>query len=89
VIETDSPYGAPQSHRGQRNEPAWVTEAAAQIASLHNVTLETVADVTTANARRLFRVGATGYSSRGSGSSGTGVAGSASVQDDSVSGATL
>ena len=27
VIETDSPYGAPQAYRGKRNEPAYVVES--------------------------------------------------------------
>ena len=56
VIETDSPYGAPQSVRGKRNEPAYVVEAAQQIAELHAVVLHNVAEVTSANARRLFRL---------------------------------
>jgi TatD DNase family protein len=56
VIETDSPYGAPQTVRGKLNEPAYVIEAARQIAELHGVTLEDVAAATTANARRLFRL---------------------------------
>jgi TatD DNase family protein len=54
VIETDAPYGAPQSHRGQRNEPAYVVEAAKQIAVLHDVNLDYIGAVTSANARRLF-----------------------------------
>ena len=56
VIETDSPYGAPQSARGKRNEPALVTEAAAKIAEVKGVTVEEVARTTTANAARLFRL---------------------------------
>jgi TatD DNase family protein len=56
VIETDSPYGAPQAVRGQRNEPAYVVEAAKQIAVAKGLSLREVADVTTANARRLFRL---------------------------------
>lgn len=54
IVETDSPYGAPQSRRGKRNEPAYVVEAAKQVAELRGVPLETVATATTANARRLF-----------------------------------
>lgn len=54
VIETDSPYGAPQSQRGKRNEPSYVTEAAKQIAVLHGVDLDYISEVTSANARRLF-----------------------------------
>jgi TatD DNase family protein len=56
VIETDSPYGAPQAVRGKRNEPAYAVEGARQIAELHGVVLENVAVVTSANARRLFRL---------------------------------
>jgi TatD DNase family protein len=54
VIETDSPYGAPQAYRGKRNESAYVIEVAKQIAELHNASLETVAEATSANAARLF-----------------------------------
>lgn len=56
VIETDSPYGAPQAYRGKRNEPAHVVEAAKQIATLKSVTLAEVAAATTANAMRLFQL---------------------------------
>lgn len=54
VIETDSPYGAPQSQRGKRNEPSYVVEAAKQIAVLQNAGLDYICHVTSANARRLF-----------------------------------
>jgi TatD DNase family protein len=54
VIETDSPYGAPQAYRGRRNEPAYVLEAAKQVASVRSASLETVAEATTANAARLL-----------------------------------
>lgn len=54
VVETDSPYGAPQSHRGRRNEPAYLGEAVALIAELRGEPAERVADVTTENALRLF-----------------------------------
>ena len=56
VIETDSPYGAPQVRRGKRNEPSYVVEAARQIAEVRGVSIEEVAFATTANARRLFRL---------------------------------
>jgi len=54
VVETDSPYGAPQSHRGRRNEPAYVVEAVEKIAALRGDTIERVAEATTENALRLF-----------------------------------
>jgi TatD DNase family protein len=59
VIETDSPYGAPQANRGKRNEPSFVIEAAKQIAQLKGIPLEDVATATAENARRLFGVPAT------------------------------
>lgn len=54
LIETDCPYLAPQSHRGERNEPAWLPEIAGVLAALHNCSLEDVARTTTVNARKLF-----------------------------------
>lgn len=54
VVETDSPYGAPQAYRGKRNEPAYTIEAAKQIAEAQGVSLETVAAATSENAARLF-----------------------------------
>jgi TatD DNase family protein len=54
VIETDSPYGAPQAYRGKRNEPAYVVEAAKQIAEMQGVSLGAVAEATSGNAARLF-----------------------------------
>ena len=54
VVETDSPYGAPQSVRGRRNEPARVAEAVAKIAELRGEPVERIAEATTANAYRLF-----------------------------------
>lgn len=54
VIETDSPYGAPQRMRGKRNEPAYVADAAAKIAELKGVAPDDVAAATTENALRLL-----------------------------------
>jgi TatD DNase family protein len=54
VLETDSPYGAPQSQRGHRNEPAYVAEAAMRVAELRGLTAEAVAQRSGENATRLF-----------------------------------
>ncbi len=54
LVETDSPYGAPQAYRGKRNEPAFVVEAARQVAEAKGISLAEVAEATSANARRLF-----------------------------------
>jgi TatD DNase family protein len=54
LIETDSPYLAPQSHRGRRNEPAYVVEVARTLASVRNLAAEEMAALTAANFRRFF-----------------------------------
>lgn len=54
LIETDAPYLAPQSHRGKTNEPAFVKEVAEVIAAVKQLPFETVAEATTANAKKLF-----------------------------------
>ncbi len=56
VVETDSPYLSPHPHRGQPNEPARVMLTTAQLAELHGMPVEQMAEVTSANARRLFRL---------------------------------
>ena len=55
-IETDSPYLAPIPHRGKRNEPAYVVEAARQIAQLRNLAIEEVGKQTSQNFRQFFRL---------------------------------
>ena len=54
LLETDSPYLAPQPWRGKRNEPAYITAVAEAMALTKGVTLDTVAEATTANAIALF-----------------------------------
>ena len=55
LIETDAPFLAPVPFRGKRNEPAYVRYVAEKIAEIKKVPLETVASVTTHNARLLFK----------------------------------
>jgi TatD DNase family protein len=55
LVETDAPYLAPVPFRGKRNEPAWVAHTAAVLAEVRGMTREAVAELTTANFRRLFR----------------------------------
>jgi TatD DNase family protein len=54
LIETDSPFLAPQGFRGKRNEPAHVAEVAKAIATVRNLSPEEVAAATAANFRRFF-----------------------------------
>lgn len=57
VLETDSPYLPPQSHRGRRNEPAFVNSAVETIATLRGLAVDEVAEATTRNAERVFGAG--------------------------------
>ena len=54
LIETDTPYLAPEPMRGTRNEPANVVYVAARLAEVLQIPVEQVAEVTTRNFLRLF-----------------------------------
>lgn len=54
LLETDAPFLAPQRYRGQPNEPAYVTEVAAEIARVRGVSVESIDRATTETARRVF-----------------------------------
>jgi TatD DNase family protein len=54
LVETDSPFLAPQPHRGRRNEPAYVAEVARTIGNVRNLPAGEVASATSENFRRLF-----------------------------------
>jgi TatD DNase family protein len=54
LLETDAPFLAPTPHRGERNEPAYISWVAETLATLTNTPLSSVARVTTHNAASLF-----------------------------------
>jgi TatD DNase family protein len=54
LVETDSPYLAPQPVRGRRNEPAHVVHTIAALAEARGETAETFAALTHANAAAAF-----------------------------------
>jgi TatD DNase family protein len=56
LVETDCPFLAPVPRRGQRNEPAFVAAVAARVAELRGESLAEVANTSSANAQRLFRL---------------------------------
>jgi len=56
VLETDCPYLAPIPHRGDRNEPAYVTITASKVAEILGCTLDEVQTKTDANAKSLFKL---------------------------------
>jgi len=54
LVETDAPYAAPASHRGQRNEPVYVEDVVARLAELRDMSTEEMARITTRNALQVF-----------------------------------
>lgn len=54
VLETDSPYLAPQPHRGKRNESSYLQLVAQKVADMHEISIEKIAEITTANSRKVF-----------------------------------
>ena len=56
LIETDSPYMAPEPVRGRRNEPANVRYVGMKLAELRGETPEEVAAYTTENAMRVYGI---------------------------------
>lgn len=56
LIETDCPFLAPVPHRGKKNEPSFLPHTAAVLATARGVSLETIAQITSANAQRLFQI---------------------------------
>lgn len=55
LVETDTPYLTPPPHRGQPNEPAWVTLVGEALARVWGLAPAEVAGVTSQNAARVFR----------------------------------
>ena len=56
ILETDCPYLAPIPHRGKRNEPAYTQLVAQRVADLREMTLAQIDNLTTHNAKRLFKL---------------------------------
>jgi|SRR5215204_3267833 len=56
ILETDAPYLAPVPFRGKRNEPSYIKIVAEKLSSICNLPLEIIAELTTENARNLFKL---------------------------------
>ncbi len=55
LLETDSPWLAPQNMRGKRNEPAYLPFIAEKIADLKRISIDVLAEATTKNAKEIFQ----------------------------------
>lgn len=56
LVETDAPFLTPEPFRGKRNEPSYVRYTAQKVAEIKKVSLEKVAEITTENALRVYRL---------------------------------
>lgn len=56
LLETDTPYLPPVPYRGKRNEPAYLKYTAEKIAELKHLRIEEVANITTMNSKKLFKI---------------------------------
>ena len=56
VLETDSPYLAPVPYRGKPNESSYLIHIAQKVADIYNISVEEVADITTANSKKIFGI---------------------------------
>ena len=56
VLETDDPYLPPVPYRGQRNEPAYIVKTAEKVAEIYGVTTEEICNITSKNAKSLFKL---------------------------------
>lgn len=56
ILETDAPYLSPVPYRGKRNEPLYMQETAKKIAEWKNIPIDEVAEITTKNAKKLFKI---------------------------------
>ena len=56
LVETDAPYLAPEPHRGQRNEPAFIKNIIQSIADLRGISFEELEKATDQNARNIFKI---------------------------------
>ena len=56
VLETDSPYMAPEPFRGKRNHPGYLYRMAEKLAELWELPVEEVQTITLENGKRLYRI---------------------------------
>ncbi len=56
VLETDCPFMAPEPFRGKRNDPGYLYRMAERLAEIRGISVEEVHQITTENAKRLYRI---------------------------------
>lgn len=56
LLETDAPYLAPVPFRGKENQPAYIKYTAEEIAKIRNISVEEIAEMTTKNAEKVFKI---------------------------------
>lgn len=56
IIETDAPYLPPVPYRGKRNEPSYTSYIVDKLSNIYNVSKEQVEEITSNNAKGLFRI---------------------------------
>jgi len=56
VLETDAPYLTPVPFRGKRNESSYVKYVAEKLSDIYQVSIDTIAEITSKNAMELFQL---------------------------------
>lgn len=56
VLETDAPYLSPVPFRGKRNESSYLVQIAQKLAEVKGVSLKEIDQITTLNARKVFKM---------------------------------
>lgn len=56
ILETDAPYLTPVPYRGKRNESAYIQYVCLQLASIYNISVREIDEITSKNAVNLFRI---------------------------------
>ena len=56
VLETDCPYMSPEPYRGKRNDPGRLIYMAQKLSEIRNLPVEKIMEITTENAKRLYRI---------------------------------
>jgi len=56
ILETDSPYLTPAPHRGKRNDSTYLSLIADKLADIYNISTKEVAQITSQNAKKLFKI---------------------------------